>query len=50
MCGASLQQAGVGPQAQHPPLSECFAEAPMPPENPTPVQAMAHRLNTPKGR
>ena len=40
----------MGRQAHHPPLSERFAQAPMPPQNPTPVQAMAHRLNTPQGR
>jgi hypothetical protein len=40
----------MGRQAHHPPLSERFAKAPMPPQNPTPVQAMVHRLNTPQGR
>jgi hypothetical protein len=40
----------MGRQAHHPPLSERFAEAPKAPQNPTPVQAMAHRLNTPDGR
>jgi hypothetical protein len=35
----------------HPPsLSERFAEAPPAPENPTPVEAMAHRLKTPEGK
>jgi hypothetical protein len=34
----------------HPPLSERFAEAPPAPENPTPVEAMAHRLRTPEGK
>jgi transposase len=40
----------MGRQAHHPPLSERFLQAPPPPQNPTPVQAMAHRLNTPQGR
>src|ERR1700758_4747842 len=51
-CGA----AGIDPliamgrQPHHPPLSERFADVPPPPENPTPVEAMAHRLKTTKGR
>ncbi len=40
----------MGRQPHHPPLSERFADAPPPPENPTPVEAMAHRLKTVKGR
>ena len=40
----------MGRQPHHPPLSERFAQAPKAPQNPTPVQAMAHRLNTPQGR
>ena len=40
----------MGRQPHHPPLSERFAEVPPAPSNPTPVQAMAHRLNTPEGR
>ena len=40
----------MGRQAHHPPLSERFVAVPPPPQNPTPVQAMAHRLNTPQGR
>jgi hypothetical protein len=31
-------------------LSERFAEAPSAPDDPTPVEAMAHRLNTLEGR
>jgi hypothetical protein len=31
-------------------LSERFARAPPAPENPTPVEAMAHRLQTPEGK
>jgi transposase len=34
----------------HPSLSERFADAPPAPENPTPVEAMAHRLRTPEGK
>jgi hypothetical protein len=37
-------------QPHHPPLAERFEQAPAAPENPTPVEAMAYRLNTPEGR
>jgi transposase len=40
----------MGRQSHHPPLAERFAPAPPPPDNPTPVAAMAHRLKTPEGR
>jgi hypothetical protein len=40
----------IGRQPHHPPLSERFAQASKAPQNPTPVQAMAHRPNTPQGR
>jgi hypothetical protein len=40
----------LGRQLHHPALSERFAAAPPAPENPTPVEAMAHRLATPEGR
>src|ERR1017187_234532 len=40
----------VGRQPHHPPLAERFADTPPAPENPTPVEAMAHRLKTPEGR
>ena len=40
----------MGRDAHHPSLSERFAAAPAAPENPTPVEAMAHRLQTPEGR
>jgi transposase len=40
----------MGRQPHYPPLSERFADAPEAPENPTPVEAMAHRLQTPDGR
>jgi hypothetical protein len=31
-------------------LAERFETAPLAPENPTPVEAMAHQLRTPEGR
>ena len=40
----------MGRDSHHPSLSQRFAEAPPAPENPTPVQAMAHRLQTPEGK
>jgi len=40
----------MGRQPHHPPLAERFEQAPPAPENPTPVEAMAYRLQTPKGR
>jgi transposase len=40
----------LGRQSHHPSLSERFAAAPPAPENPTPLQAMAHRLATPEGK
>jgi transposase len=40
----------MGRQPHHPPLAERFAPAAAPPDNPTPVAAMAHRLKTPEGR
>ena len=39
----------MGRQPHHPPL-ERFAPAPPLPDNPTPVDAMAHHLKTPEGR
>ena len=39
-----------GRQPHHPPLAERFEQAPPAPENPTPVETMAHRLRTPEGR
>ena len=35
----------MGRQRHHPPLAEGFETAPPAPKNPTPVEAMAHRLN-----
>src|SRR5271165_3988408 len=40
----------MGRQPHHPPLGERFGREGPPPENPTPVEAMAHRLKTPEGR
>ena len=40
----------MGRQPHHPPLAERFADTPPAPENPMPVEAMAHRLTTPEGR
>jgi len=51
-CGA----AGVDPliamgrQPHHSPVGELFCDDPLAPENPTPVEAMAHRLKTGEGR
>lgn len=39
-----------GRQPHYPPLAERFAPAPEEPKNPTPVEAMAHRLKTPAGK
>ena len=40
----------LGREAHHPSLSERFAEAPSAPDDPTAVEAMAHRLKTLEGR
>jgi hypothetical protein len=40
----------MGRQPHHPPLDERFGREGPAPENPTPVEAMAHRLKTPEGR
>jgi transposase len=53
---AACETAGVKPviamgrQPHHLPLGERFETPPPAPENPTPVEAMAHRLKTPEGR
>ncbi len=53
---AACEKVGVEPaiamgrQPHHPPLSERFEKAPAAPDDPTPVEAMAHRLKTPQGR
>jgi transposase len=52
----ACKEAGVEPviamgrQPHHPPLSERFAALPEAPKEPTPVEAMAHKLKTPAGR
>ena len=40
----------MGRQPHYPPLAERLAPVPPSPENPTPVEAMAHRLKTPEGK
>jgi transposase len=40
----------TGRQPHHPTLTERFAPDPPTPDNPTPVQAMTHRLNTAEGK
>jgi transposase len=40
----------MGRQAHHPSLAERFAENPAPPKDPTPVEAMRHRLQTKEGK
>lgn len=40
----------LGRAPHHPSLAERFAVAPPAPENPTPLDAMVHRLATPKGK
>jgi hypothetical protein len=52
---AACEKAGVEPaiamgRQPHRPLSERFEKAPTAPDDPTPVEAMAHRLKTPQGR
>ena len=40
----------MGRERHHPSLNQRFADAPPAPENPTPIEAMAHRLTTPEGK
>ena len=40
----------MGREAHHPTLAERFAEDPAPPEDPTPVASMRHRLQTKAGK
>ena len=40
----------MGRQPHHPPVSQRFCDDPLAPANPTPVEAMAHRLKTREGR
>jgi transposase len=52
----ACQAAGIAPliapgrEGHHPSLDERFAAALPAPDNPTPVEAMAHRLKTPEGK
>ena len=41
---------GMGREAHHSSLDERFAEPPPPPQDPTPLAAMGHRLKTPEGK
>jgi len=53
---AACNQAGIDPliaagrQPHYPPLQQRFEPTPPAPENPTPVETMAHRIQTPEGR
>jgi len=40
----------MGRDPHHPSLAERFADAPAPPDAPTPLKTMAHRLKTPEGK
>ena len=40
----------MGREVHHPTLDERFAEPPLPPKHPTPLEAMDHRLKTPAGK
>jgi len=40
----------MGREPHHPSLAERFADAPPPPDAPTPLKTMAHRLKTPEGK
>ena len=40
----------MGREAHHPSLAERFADAPPPPAEPTPLEAMRHRLQTKEGK
>ena len=40
----------MGREAHHPSLGERFAGPPPPPQDPTPLEVMGHRLQTPEGK
>jgi hypothetical protein len=40
----------MGREPHHPSLAERFADAPPPPDAPTPLKTMAHHLKTPEGK
>jgi transposase len=49
--GAGIEPViAMGREAHHPAPDERFAEPPPPPREPTPLQAMDHRLKTPEGK
>jgi transposase len=52
LCAAAQIDPMIAPgrQSHHPSLAERFAQAPQAPENPTPLEAMRHRLQTPEGK
>ena len=50
VCGATGIEPLIALGRDHPGLVERFAAAPPAPDDPTPVEAMAHRLKTPEGR
>ena len=53
---AACTEAGIDPliatgrQSHHEPLAERFAPAPPEPQDPTPIEAMTHKLKTPEGK
>ena len=51
-CGAAGVEPliALGQDAHHPSLADRFADAPPATENPTPVETMAYRLQTPEGK
>jgi hypothetical protein len=50
-CGKGLvNKRSEIPPSHHPPLAERFAPPPPEPVDPTPAEAMAHRLKTPDGK
>ena len=49
-CGGIEPLLALGRAPHHPSLDERFAAAPPAPENPTPLEAMVHRLATPEGK
>ncbi len=52
LCAAAQIEPMIAPgrQPHYPSLSERFAAAPPAPVNPTPLEAMSHRLRTPEGK
>jgi len=52
LCAAAQIEPMIAPgrQPHYPSLAERFAKAPPAPDNPTPLEAMSHRLQTPEGK